>query len=166
MSNRFGTFGNLFGFEIGWDKADLEGAKFCNTTMPDGSINNPNCKRQAPLKQQVQSENAEVLSDESTKMELLRTKKCYGCILNGDNLSGTDSVQAKLNGANLSGANLLKASLTGATLVQADLLGADLSNAELYNTILYGAYLDDANLNNSLFCNTTMPDGSINNDDC
>ena len=121
--------------------ADLTHAKlwsdvFCKTTMPDGSINNPNCKRQAPLKQQVQSENAEVLSDESTKMELLRTKKCYGCILNGDNLSGTDSVQAKLNGAklngaNLSGANLLKASLTGATLVQAELSGANLQEASL-----------------------------------
>jgi uncharacterized protein YjbI with pentapeptide repeats len=40
-------------------EADLTGAKllyavFCNTTMPDGSINNSNCKRQ------VQSENDEV----------------------------------------------------------------------------------------------------------
>ena len=39
----FGTFGSVLGFEIGWDKADLKGAKFCNTTMPDGSINNSNC---------------------------------------------------------------------------------------------------------------------------
>jgi hypothetical protein len=39
----FGTFGSLLGFEIGWDKADLKGAKFCNTTMPDGTIRNDDC---------------------------------------------------------------------------------------------------------------------------
>ena len=30
----FGTFGSLLGFEIGWDKADLKGAKFCTLLYP------------------------------------------------------------------------------------------------------------------------------------
>jgi uncharacterized protein YjbI with pentapeptide repeats len=81
--------------------ADLMGAKllyavFCNTTMPDGSINNSNCKRQ------VQSENDEVLSGVADKKKLLATNECSGCDLNGVNLFG----------ANLSEANLFKADMS------------------------------------------------------
>jgi tetratricopeptide (TPR) repeat protein len=88
----------------------------------------------APLR--VHAENLE------HTQQLITTKQCPQCQLNGAGL-----VLADLAGANLSGANLVRANLSRANLMGADLSGADLSGASLSGANLTGANLSGANLN-------------------
>jgi len=158
------------------------GAKFCNTTMVDGSINNNDCEKG----DQASPEVGVVLSGEAAKKKLLETKECTNCDLRGANLreadlSGASLYRADLSGADLSGAslvlanlieanlnlaNLIEANLREANLREADLSGASLYRADLSGADLSGAKLYKADLSGAKFCNTTMPDGSINNSDC
>jgi tetratricopeptide (TPR) repeat protein len=73
--------------------------------------------------------------------QLLSSKQCPQCELNGAGL-----VMANLAGANLSGADLTRANLSRADLTGADLTGANLSGASLNGAILAGANLSGANL--------------------
>lgn len=83
---------------------------------------------------------------EQNRQRLLDTKKCYGCILTGvdlsdKNLAGADLESADLTGSRLTGANLENANMKGAILV-----GADLKNAKLHGADLYKANLSRADL--------------------
>ncbi len=115
----------------------LTGAKFCNTTMPDGSIANRDCyATQADTNQR-----SEALSGEAAQKKLFKDNECVGCDLNGTSLRG-----ANLAGANLYGASLTKASLTKANLYGAYLTGANLVGANLAGAYLRGADLQEASL--------------------
>jgi uncharacterized protein YjbI with pentapeptide repeats len=98
--------------------------------------------------------------------QLLSTKACTSCDLQGAglvmanlpkvqlskaNLEGANLSRANLQGADLRGSNLMGASLYGANLGGANLRGADLRGADLRNAYLgradlTGAFLDQANL--------------------
>jgi len=138
--------------------------------MPDGSINNNDCKKAS----QASPEVGVVLSGETAKKRLLETKECVGCDLTGAYLWKAELQRRNLSKVNLSGAYLRNASLAGADLSNADLTGADLYGADLRmanlrRSDLTGANLSfakGANLNEAQLCNTTMPDGVINNRDC
>ena len=151
-------------------ETNLQKAIFCNTTMPDGSINNNDCKKAS----QASPEVGVVLSGETAKKRLLETKECVGCDLTGAYLWKAELQRRNLSKVNLSGAYLRNASLAGADLSNADLTGADLYGADLRmanlrRSDLTGANLSfakGANLNEAQLCNTTMPDGVINNRDC
>lgn len=130
--------------------------------MPDGSINNQDCKQQTPKKQQVQSKADEVLSGLAAKKKLLETKECVRCnlrkadlrrkanlsdaILSGADLSGAFLCSANLSDANLSDANLNRANLSDASLIKLYLIRANLSDANLMWANLRGANLMGANL--------------------
>ena len=67
--------------------ANTVGAKFCKTTMPDGSINNRDCEKA----QTGTNQSSSVVSGEAAKKKLLETKECVGCdlqevVLRGVNL--------------------------------------------------------------------------------
>lgn len=86
---------------------------------------------------------------------LLETNQCYGCNLEGADLSGKNLKKSDLEGANLRGANLKAAdlegvNLKGANLSGADLRKADLEGADLYKADLSGADLTDASLDKAL----------------
>jgi len=166
------------------EKTKLNGAKFCNTTMPDGSINNQDCDQS--LQQQSKSAVEVVLSGNIAKQKLLKTRECVGCDLRGVDLTGADLIGVNLTEADLSRADLWKTYLSNANLEKAVLEKADLrftylnkanlqsSNltdanlkfANLVSARMHGATLSNADLTNAKFCETTMPDGSINNRDC
>lgn len=98
--------------------------------------------------------------------QLLSTKACISCDLQGAglvmanlpkvqlskaNLEGANLSRSNLQGADLRGSNLMGASLYGANLGGANLRGADLRGADLRNAYLgradlTGAFLDQANL--------------------
>ncbi len=172
------------------NKANIKGAnlintKFCNTTMPDGSIANRDCY---PAQQET-NQSSKLHSGEAAKKKLLETKECVGCDLQGVVLRGANLAKASLAGvilynadlrysdlgtANLSKADLRKATLCGADLRGANLRGVDLREARLISANLRHADLSGANLTDARnanssgakFCNTTMPNGSIANRDC
>ena len=166
------------------DFLNVMSAKFCNTTMLYGEIENRDCDQ--PVQQLSKSEVEVVLSGNVAKKKLLDTKECVGCDLRGAKLIIADLRNADLRKANLYDANLWEADLSEADLRNADLreanlyrvalIGADLSEASLKNTNLAGANLSKAylykasligaDLSEAKFCNTIMPDGSINNSDC
>jgi uncharacterized protein YjbI with pentapeptide repeats len=73
--------------------------------------------------------------------QLLSTRQCVGC-----NLQGVDLERADLRGVNLSNANLTGADLEKADLSDANLSGANLTNADLEEANLTGANLQNANL--------------------
>lgn len=99
--------------------------------------------------------------------QLLKTKQCPGCKLDGATLKGAD-----LKGANLQGAELSRADLSGADLREADLIqgvnlqgadlvkanpnGADLSGAILSGAKLRSANLDGANLEDAVDLNKPL----------
>ncbi len=169
------------------NKANIKGAslintKFCNTTMPDGSIANTDCY----AAQADTNQSSYTLNGEAAKKKLLETKECAGCDLTSAYLSGINLTGANFEGANLRGAdlsktllsraNLQKADLTNANLTGASLIGVKLSEAKLHNVMMHNVDLREANLRGvdqrgvlmygARFCKTIMPDGSINNDDC
>jgi uncharacterized protein YjbI with pentapeptide repeats len=88
--------------------------------------------------------------------QLLSTRQCPQCQLQGvgltlanlegANLSGADLSRANLSRANLMGADLSGANLSGASLNGANLTGANLSGANLSGTDLRDAYLVNAQL--------------------
>jgi uncharacterized protein YjbI with pentapeptide repeats len=83
--------------------------------------------------------------------QLLETKECVGCNLQGANLQDAKLGDANLEGANLQGANLQGARLSGAYLVganldQANLTKARLNYANLTLSSLQEAVLEEADL--------------------
>lgn len=83
--------------------------------------------------------------------QLLQTKHCEQCALNGadlrgKNLSNFDLEGANLRGADLTGANLSNANLRGADLSGATLNQANLTAADLEGALLTGTQLKSANL--------------------
>ncbi len=134
--------------------ANLNEAEFCDTKMPDGSINNNDCEKGAVSTPSTKTEpvvkkpspstsvaTSKALAGETAKKHLLETKECARCNL----------MQAYLEKANLGKANLGKANLLGADLREANLTGANLSNSKLAA---------------ARFCKTVKPDGSLNNKNC
>lgn len=81
--------------------------------------------------------------------QLLETRLCPGCDLQGADLRGAHLIGADLREANLEGANLQDANLEGADLKGADLEGANLQGAFLNQAELNDANLEFANLNNA-----------------
>ena len=69
-----------------WRAASLGYTKFCNTTMPDGYINNQDCDQ--PVESQSEVEVA--LSGNVAKKKLLETKECVGCDLRYVDLRWSD----------------------------------------------------------------------------
>ena len=159
-------------------------AYFCNTAMPDGSINNKDCEQGASKNKETKPQANKVdfvLSGKDALEQLKKTKSCVSCDLQnanlykanltGANLRDTFLYNAFLYSANLTEANLTEANLYSANLTEANLTGANLTEANLYSANLYkanltGANLTGANLKGTTFCKTTMPDRSINNEDC
>ncbi len=134
------------------NKANIKGAslintKFCNTTMPDGSIANRDCyAAQADTNQR-----SEVLSGETAKKKLFRDNECFGCDLRDMDMRGTDLSKANLGEANLSeaylyNANLSSCNLHNAKLIRTRLNRANLSEANLSEANLYVAKLNNSNL--------------------
>lgn len=80
----------------------------------------------------VRREKTESSSDTSAQVkQLLETKQCVRCNLQGADLSSANLKGANLEGADLQGANLQKAKLEGAYLVGANLEKANLTQANL-----------------------------------
>ncbi len=83
---------------------------------------------------------AELSSDQGKNrqlVQLLNTKKCYGCDLagldlSGQSLAGADLENANLTGCNLQGCDLRRANLKGAKLVQAKMQQAKIDGADCY----------------------------------
>jgi uncharacterized protein YjbI with pentapeptide repeats/uncharacterized caspase-like protein len=69
-------------------------AYFCNTAMPDGSINNKDCAQS----QANMNQSSKVLSGEAAKKHLLETKECFGCDLQEVVLRGVNLTEASLTG--------------------------------------------------------------------
>jgi hypothetical protein len=99
---------------------------------------------------------ADTSNPHQTLMQLLSTRSCQNCNLQGAdlvhaNLRGTNLrgaqlqranlSQARLDGANLEGANLRFTSLQGASLVGANLQGAQLDGTDLRHADMSGAIL-------------------------
>jgi uncharacterized protein YjbI with pentapeptide repeats len=92
---------------------------------------------------------------EKNRQRLLDTRKCYGCNLQGvdltgKNLGGADFEGADLTGSRLAGTDLEDANLKGAILVGADLRNADLEGADFYKANLSKADLTGAKLKGAL----------------
>ena len=122
--------------------ANLKNAKFCKTTMPDGSIANRDC-----YPAQVDTnQSSTVLSGEAAKKKLLETKECVGCDLNGTNLQRSNLTSANLQRANLRDANLYQANLGYAQLMNTNLRRANLREADLFKIYLMGSNLSGADL--------------------
>ena len=167
------------------DFLNVMSAKFCNTTMLYGEIENRDCE-QLTQEGKFNLTTETLLSGEAARKKLLQTNECNGCDLTGVNLILADLSEATLVGANLQKANLALANLYKANLVDADLSEANLKRTNLNRANLNRANLNRANLdetalgwvdlssvkldgvslNTSLFCNTTLPDGSISNYNC
>jgi uncharacterized protein YjbI with pentapeptide repeats len=100
----------------------------------------------------VRGETTESGVDPSAQVkQLLETKECVRCNLQGANLSSAKLEGANLEGANLAGANLQgadleKAYLVGANLDKANLTGADLKKVNLALGSLQEAVLENADL--------------------
>jgi uncharacterized protein YjbI with pentapeptide repeats len=72
--------------------------------------------------------------------QLLTTRQCPGC-----DLQGVDLEKANLSNANLSGANLTDADLKEANLTRANLRNANFTSADLEDAILTNADVNGAN---------------------
>lgn len=83
--------------------------------------------------------------------QLLETRACQGC-----DLQGADLREAHLIGADLRDANLQGAILAGANLEGADLTGANLEGANLTNT-----FLNSADLTNVNFAHANLRDANL-----
>lgn len=83
--------------------------------------------------------------------QLLETRACQGC-----NLEGAD-----LHGAHLIGADLRDANLKGAILTGANLEGADLTGANLEGANLTDAFLNSADLTNVNFTRANLADANL-----
>jgi len=188
---------NLYGANLRGARlygANLNEAEFCDTKMPDGSINNNDCEKGAVSTPSTKTEpvvkkpspstsvaTSKALAGETAKKHLLETKECARCNLmqaylekanlgkanlGKANLLGADLREANLTGANLSGANLSGAYLRKADLRKADLTETSLVGADLREANLTGANLSNSKLAAARFCKTVMPDGSLNNKNC
>jgi uncharacterized protein YjbI with pentapeptide repeats len=83
--------------------------------------------------------------------QLLSTKSCVRCDLQGAGLVMANLPQVQLAGANLETANLSRANLSGADLRGSSLIGASLYGANLSGANLRGADLRGADLRNAYF---------------
>ena len=148
------TDANLRGAKIDLtDFLNVMSAKFCNTTMLYGEIENRDCEQ---LTQEGKSNltTETLLSGEAAKRKLLSIKECVGCDLSGMALVGRDFRGVNLSEANLTAVNFQEADLRSANLRNANLKGSDLRKANLSSTsfveanllraILDGAILKEA----------------------
>jgi len=93
--------------------AKLKNAKFCNTTMPNGSINNDDCVKET----QEQKTEQQVVQPQENKVEVgLNGKDALKKLKENKSCVSCDLRNAKLQEANLSGANLKDADLRGSKL--------------------------------------------------
>jgi hypothetical protein len=90
--------------------------------------------------------------------KLLKTKKCIGCRLDKQDLSGLNLSGAKLSNSNLSGADL-----SGTNLTQVELYNANLRGANLSNTILVHANMIHANLSGSNLSGSNLRGAELRN---
>ena len=98
--------------------------------------------------------------------QLLATKQCQSCDLQGASLvmanlqsaslSNVNLQQANLSRVNLIGADLRNAKLAGSSLSGANLGGADLTGADLRNTDLRGTIFTEAILTGTLLDGATL----------
>ena len=105
-----------------------------NLLLPDADRPNPEPKS-------VTIETIEFPQDANPAQQLLVTRECLDC-----NLEGIQLREANLAGAVLSLANLKMANLQGAKLQGADLKLANLARSQLQGINLQGAYVEKANL--------------------
>lgn len=110
----------------------------------------------------AQAENPEHLK------QIMKSRSCPNCDLQGADLSAMNLRNANLSGANLTGANLNLADLTAANLSNAILTGTSLAWTTFTAANLQGANLTQANfeggerLGEALsFEKATLPDGTI-----
>ncbi|MGR3273649.1 pentapeptide repeat-containing protein [Acaryochloris marina NIES-2412] len=110
----------------------------------------------------AQAENPEHLK------QLMKSRSCPNCDLQGADLSAMNLRNANLAGANLTGANLNLANLTAANLSNAILTEASLAWTNFIDADLEGANLSQAKfeggerLGQALsFEKATLPDGTI-----
>ncbi|ERN39930.1 putative low-complexity protein [Rubidibacter lacunae KORDI 51-2] len=93
--------------------------------------------------------------------QLLSTRACQLCNLQGTGLVHANLSHAQLQGADLRDANLSRAILSGADLSGADLSGASLNGANLQNAILTGASLDNTDLRDAYLVGATFDPGDL-----
>ena len=99
-------------------------------------------------------------SVEENRENLLKTKECVGCDLEGVNLE-----HVALRGADLHYSNLHNAKMRFARLHSANLNGADLSGADLRSVDLRSADLRNANLRNADMRYTALVGALVKNAD-
>lgn len=96
------------------------------------------------------------LEDASAIEQLLESRTCIRCNLQGANLQEADLKGVNLEGANLAGANLARANLQGAYLVGANLDGANLTEAKLKSAVFAFSSLANANLERANLTGVSM----------
>lgn len=94
-------------------------------------------------------------SVEENRENLLKTKECVGCNLEGVNLEhvalrGADLHYSNLHNAKMRFARLHSANLNGADLSGADLRSVDLRSADMRYTALVGAIVKNADLRGAI----------------
>ncbi len=130
-------------------ETNWQGANLCGALMPDGTVNESDCKKTF-IQHSWQVADSGVVNQ--NKSALMMHKKCSSCMLEG----------ADLRGMNLAGFDL-----SNAWLVKADLRGANLRGANLRGARLQGAKVDAATaFDGAQFCRTLMANGSWNNQNC
>jgi uncharacterized protein YjbI with pentapeptide repeats len=141
----------------------LKGATFCNTIMPDGSMNDAHCSRVSKLRQEPDDDDACVTVMKNAGCHFIIGQKwncVHGTNLANAQLSGCNLVNAIFGrDSNLQGANLSTAALVGADMRQANLTGANLLGANMTN-----AWLRGATLTNVVWPDTICPDGTLSAD--
>jgi uncharacterized protein YjbI with pentapeptide repeats len=88
--------------------------------------------------------------------QLLSTRQCPQCDLQGAGLAMANLAGADLREADLSYANLSQANLTGANLMGANLMGTSLNGANLSGAVLVGANLTGTDLRDAYLLNANL----------
>lgn len=96
------------------------------------------------------------LADANAIAQLLESRNCVRCNLQGANLQDADLKGVNLEGANLAGANLASANLQGAYLVGANLDSANLTEAKLKSAVFAFSSLVNANLERANLTGVSM----------
>jgi uncharacterized protein YjbI with pentapeptide repeats len=103
--------------------------------------------------------------------QLLESRACVGCDLQGADLQQSDLRGVDLTRADLRNANLSEAQMMAVNLTEAKLQGADLTNAQAFVVNLTGANLEGAKVDgiDPVFlklCHTIDPEGKLLDWDC
>ncbi|MFN8661557.1 MAG: pentapeptide repeat-containing protein [Thermomicrobiales bacterium] len=148
----------------------LKGAIYCNTVMPDGTINNAHCSKSSKCCSTEGADLGQDLGGDSCVTVMNAAGCTYLLGQKWDCRERTDLFQAQLVGCDLTnaifgyGTDLRQAELAETTLVGADLRDTYLNEANLAEANLTNAWLRGADLADVTWDATTCPDKTTSND--